>query len=211
MSLPTNKHHLFARRVRELPCIAWRGRPTEYQAHAKMVLEDHSAVGLPWIHVVPECGTKLCIQELHLRVYRAKRIAYPEYVCVYCGLSGYTKDHLLPVTVTGEAVRRFVAVVPACQQCNSAIGDRCSYRISERREEAHRHIEQRYRKLLIAKKQWTPDELRQLGPNLRSKVENSLARAEVVEARLAWPDDPEYDRRAMEKSGFDELTAMELM
>jgi hypothetical protein len=35
-------------------------------------------------------------------------------------MPGYTLDHLLPVTMTGEAVRKFVAVVPACHECNSA-------------------------------------------------------------------------------------------
>lgn len=201
----------FERRVRELPCIPWEGRPIEYQSRAKAILEDHWSGGLPWIHVVPECSTRFCVQEFHLRVYRAKRIAYPEYVCTYCGLSAHTNDHLLPVTVTGEAVRKFVAVVPACLECNSAIGDRCGYRIGERREESHRHIERRYRKLLESKKLWTPTEIAQLGPNLRSAVKTSLAKAEIVAARLAWPHDPNYDIRAMEKTGFDEMTAMELL
>lgn len=197
----------------DLPCIPWLGRGVEYQSAAKDVLEDRLAGSreVPWVYVAPTCGTKMCLQELHLRWFRAQKIAYPAYVCVYCGMPGYTKDHLLPVTLTGEAVRKFVAVVPACHECNSAIGNRCGHRISERREEAHLRIRKKHRKTLEAGKRWTKSELAELGPNLRSMVERSLEQRAVLLERLAWPHDPGYDRRAFEKSGFDDPIAMELI
>jgi hypothetical protein len=166
---------------------------------------------LPWVYVIAVCDTKMCLTDDHLRFFRAQRIAYPASVCTYCGMPGFTKDHLLPVTVTGEAQRKFVAVVPACKECNSAIGDRVGHRVTERRDEARRHIRKKYRKALEAGKRWTSSELAELGPNLRTAVERLLRQDEVVRQRLAWPHDPDYDRRAFEKSGFDDPIGMELL
>ena len=197
----------------DLPCIPHQGRPSEYQFAAKDVLADRlpSDYELPWTYIVPMCDTKLCLQEFHLKYFRRQKIAYPVGVCVYCGMPGHTKDHLLPVTMTGQAVRKFVAIVPACLECNSAIGDRCGHRISERREEAHRHLRKKYRKHLEAGRRWSKGDLAELGPNLRSLVEKSLKQREIVMERLAWPHDPEYDKRAFQKSGFDDPIGMELL
>lgn len=197
----------------DLPCIPWLGRGVEYQHAARDVMADR-LVGRPdspWVYIAPDCSTKMCLQEFHLRWYRSQKIAYPAYVCVYCGMPGFTKDHLLPVTFTGDAARRFVAVVPACGECNSGIGDRCGHRITERRAEAHKVIRKKHRKTLEAGKRWTPAELAQLGPNLRAAVKGSLIKREVLLERLEWPHDPDYDRRAFEKSGFEDPIAMELI
>lgn len=194
-------------------CFPWEGRPSEYQGEAKVILAATLGGGheVPWIYVVPVCDTPMCLQRLHLRYFHAKRIAYPDYVCVYCGMPGYTKDHLLPVSMTGEALRKFVAVVPACLECNSGIGSRIGHHILERRAEAHRLIEKKNRKYLDIKQLWTAEKLAELGPNLRAAVKAGLDRAEVTLARLAWPHDPGYDRRAFEKSGFDDPIGMELL
>jgi 5-methylcytosine-specific restriction endonuclease McrA len=209
---PTQQSPLSAK-ARDLPCIPWEGRPSEYQFTARDVLKDRFNGGseLPWVYIVPDCGTKVCLQELHLRMMRAQRIQYPDFVCAYCGMPAYTRDHLLPVTMTGQAARKFVAVVPACGECNFAIGDRVGHRITERREEAHRHIERKHRKTLELGKRWSQKELAELGPNLRGHIESSLAKRDVLLARLAWPHDPEYDKRAFQKSGFDDPIAMELL
>jgi 5-methylcytosine-specific restriction endonuclease McrA len=194
-------------------CTPWTGRPTEYQGEAKAVVSDLLGAGhdVPWIYVTPICGTKLCLYPGHIRSFRAQRIEYPRGVCTYCGMPGYTRDHLLPVTLTGEARRKFVAVVPACKECNSAIGDRCGHRISDRREEAHRHIRRKYRRDIDPPKQWTKAELRELGPNLRRRVKQAIERQEIVRLRLAWPHDPAYDVRAFERSGFEDPFGMELL
>lgn len=202
-----------ARRTPRRICKPWEGRPSEYQGEAKVVIASRIGAGreVPWIYVSPLCGTKLCLERSHIRAFRARRIAYPDGVCTYCGMPGYTKDHLLPVTLTGEAARKFVAVVPACSECNNAINDRGGSRIHERRELAHTYLKKRYRRLLATGKRWTPTELAELGPNLRSKVKESLTRAEVARHRIEWPWDPEYDKRAFEKSGFEDPIGMELL
>jgi hypothetical protein len=207
-SLPTNTSPATFRGV---PCRAWAGRPSEYQINAKWVIEDRLDRSLPWYYVVPICETRMCLTDDHLYAHRAERIAYPPDVCVYCGMPGYTKDHLLPVTTTGEAVRKFVAVVPACGECNNGIGNRCGHRITERREEAHRHIRKKHRKTLELAKQWPAAELAQLGPILRAHIKGSLIKRQVLMERLAWPHDPEYDKRAFQKSGFDDPIGMELL
>lgn len=198
---------------RDLRCFPWTGRPTEFQHEARLVMEDRLAGNREpaWVYIVPTCDTKLCLQEYHLRMMRLRRIEYPAYVCTYCGMTANTKDHLLPVTMTGEAARRFVATVPACVECNSAISDRVGPSIIERRKEAHRHIRKANRRLLEAAKLWTPKELAELGPNLRRRIEASLAKRELVEMRLEWPIDSDYDLRAFQRSGFDELTMLELL
>lgn len=192
------------------PCRPWMGRPSEWQSEAKTVVMDRLDRSLPWVHFVADCGTKLCLTDDHLRFFRAQRIQYPTGVCVYCGMPGFTKDHLLPVTATGEAQRKFVAVVPACGECNYGLGDRCGHRVTERREEAHRLIRKKHAKVLNTPP-WSPKALAELGPNLRTHIERSISQREVVLERLAWPWDPEYDRRAFEKSGFDDPIGMELL
>jgi 5-methylcytosine-specific restriction endonuclease McrA len=210
VSVPTERTRAWKR---DLLCHPWEGRPAEYQGEAKAILEEQIGAGheVPWIYAVPVCQTPMCLQEHHLRWFRAQRIAYPDYVCVYCGLPGYTKDHLLPVTFTGKALRKYVAVVPACQECNSAIGGACGQRIGERREEAKRHIRHKYRKLLEVGRRWSAADLAECGPNLRRHIEASADKREVIQQRLDWPHDPDYDRRAFEKSGIEDPYAMDLL
>lgn len=193
-----------------LPCRPWRGRPSEYQIEAKWVIEDRLDRSLPWWYAVPRCGTKMCLTDMHLNVHRAQKIAYPAGVCTYCGMPGFTKDHLLPVTVTGKAVRKFVAVVPACGECNSAIGDRVGHRITERREEAHERLRKKNRRLLESPI-WSEQRLVELGPNLGTHIRQSMDRRQILISRLSWPSDPDYDRRAFEKSGIDDPIAMDLL
>lgn len=212
VSVPKQSPPLSAKH-RDLPCRPWLGRGSEYQFAARDVLANRLQAGpeLPWLYIVPVCETKRCLQELHLRFYRAQKIAYPTGVCVYCGMAAWTKDHLLPVTMTGETLRKFVAVVPACGECNFAIGDRVGHRITERREEAHRVLRKKHRKTLELGKRWPPSELDELGPNLRARIEAGIAKRLVLLDRLSWPHDPEYDKRAFQKSGFDDPIGMDLL
>lgn len=191
-------------------CQPWTGRPSEYQMEAKQIVMDRLDRSLPWVYVVATCDTKLCLTDDHLRFHRAQRIEYPQGVCVYCGMPGYTKDHLLPVTRTGEAQRKFVAVVPACGECNYGLSDKCGHRISERREEAHKNIRKKHARVLKTPP-WSKKALAELGPLLRTHIQSSVNQRQVVLDRLAWPWDPEYDRRAFEKSGFDDPMGMDLL
>lgn len=52
--------------------------------------------------------------------------------CVYCGDPSTEKDHLLPLSWTGKAARRWVPTVPSCRSCNSILSDFPDPRIYER-------------------------------------------------------------------------------
>jgi hypothetical protein len=127
---------------------------------------------------------------------------YQPGICVYCGLDADTVDHLLPRGWSGDTLRSRVLTVPACRECNSAIGGQWASTITERREVAQAAIRRRYRKLL-AGAALSQKDLAELGPNLRSYVEASLTVRKVVEARLAWPP-PMYDIQAMQRSDIDD-------
>lgn len=152
-------------------------------------------------YLVPICETEMCTEVEHLSVVFATRLAYPANVCVYCGNSGYTKDHILPRTWSGEAARRGVFTVPACGECNSAISDAYAPSITLRRDIAHRFLRKRYRST-INMIDPTPAELDEYGPGLRAYLVNQMAEREIIRDRLAWPP-VGYDERAAEHSGID--------
>jgi hypothetical protein len=193
------------------PCKPWDGRPADYGTRAVIAAQNRLGRALPWVNAEPVCGTPLCLTDAHLALHIPRRIAYPQWTCIYCGVPADTKDHLLPRTVTGDALRKFVAVVPSCRSCNSSIGDRIGHRVTQRRQAAHDHIRSSNARYLKLPAMWPEAALAELGPNLRRRIEAGLKLADIAQARLAWPEDPDYDRRAFEKSGFDDPVAMDLL
>jgi hypothetical protein len=138
----------------------------------------------------------------HLAWEAPTKLEYADGICVYCGVIAGTKDHLLPRTWTGEAVRKNVLTVPACGECNSFIGDRYASSITARRRMAHAAILKR-KKRLIGMPAWTKAEIAELGPTLRSSVKKGIHDRKLTLARLAWPEDEDYDLRAMQLSGIE--------
>jgi hypothetical protein len=183
-------------------CEPFDGPPTRWR---------EKALDLTWIELAvehpplswpfPQCGTPLCLNLGHLTWESPRRLLYPEGICVYCGLEATTRDHLLPRTWTGDAIRRHVLTVPACQQCNSIIGDRFVLSITDRRKYAQERIADKNRNLLNMPA-WTPDEIAKLGKSLRSVVERGVFDRALLRDRLSWPKDPDYDVRAMQQSGI---------
>lgn len=183
-------------------CIPFDGQESRWRAKAAELCWldlglDRATLEWP----TATCGTLLCLNLSHLAWESPKKLAYPEGVCVYCGLSAYTRDHLLPRSWTGESVRRNVLTVPACGECNSSINDRYVPSITARRRLAQECIAKKGKKLL-GMRQWTPDEIAELGPTLRSFVEKGLFDRNKLLARLAWPEDPDYDLRAIQLAGI---------
>ena len=182
-----------------------------YQRMARPVYEEASRTGPlePWDWVYTSCDV-WCLNAQHMLVRSPRVIAYPPGVCVYCGFPAGTKDHLLPRTVTGEARRQFVAVVPACGECNSLIGSFSQPNISERREWAHAALRRKKRATLNTK-DFCEQELAEFGPGLREYVKNGMRDKQVLIARLAWPDDPFYDIAAWQRSGITDPIALGLV
>ena len=178
------------------PDIRWRERVLQI-AFVELGIEQPR---LAW--PTPTCGTEKCLTFAHLAWTTPERLAYPNGICVYCGVIADTEDHLLPRTWTGDAVRKHVITIPACRQCNSTINDRYLPSITARRNEAHRYIARKYRKVLKIPA-WSDTELRKLGKTLRSSVERGLHEQKLARARLAWPEEPDYDLRVMHLSGIE--------
>jgi hypothetical protein len=177
-------------------CTPWRGHPEWFQYEARVANEVTRAHC--WLAVT--CATPMCLT--HVRVMHPVDLDYQPGICVYCGLDADTEDHLLPRGWSGNTSRSRVLTVPACRECNSVIGAQWASTITTRREVAHDAIRRRYRKLLSGLTP-SPEDLAELGPNLRSYVEASLTVRQVVEARLAWPP-PLYDVQAMQRSEIDD-------
>ena len=183
-------------------CIAWTGPKKRYQEAAADVLDENGRPQPAWAWITTRCGDDLCIHPDHLLGHAPVRLAYPALVCVYCGRSGYTKDHLLPRHWSGDAKRHFVVTVPACGTCNSLLSDTLTWSITERRAICHARMRKRFHPVLRTIDR-TPAELAEFGPTLRAHIEDGMARKAEVERMLAWPEDPDYDLRALQKSGIE--------
>jgi 5-methylcytosine-specific restriction endonuclease McrA len=189
---------------------AFGANPRLYQQHARTVFTTETGREVePWAWISTTCG-QLCLHAECMIVHSPQRIAYPPGVCVYCGFPAGTRDHLLPRTVTGDARRIFVAVVPACGECNSRISDRVDPSVTGRRRLAHDSLRRSKRKLLEGI-EWTDDELDDFGPTLRASLVQKRHLKQQVIARLAWPEDPDYDLRAWQKSGIADPGALGLL
>lgn len=120
---------------------------------------------------------------------------YPAGVCVYCGETGNTVDHLLPRGFTGEADRLRVPVVPACGECNSTLGDVYMPDVMERREyvqDKYRVKYKKYKKVVY----WGESDLKEFGPQLRTVLRKQMAEHTRLISRLSWPKNPTYDADA---------------
>lgn len=184
-------------------CVAYDGPENRWREKAASVTWIRLGVDRPSLSwPTPTCGTQLCLNPDHLAWESPARLEYPPGICVYCGVIAGTKDHLLPRTWTGEAVRRHVLVVPACGECNSYISDRYAPSITERRKLAHKAIIHRKRRILNIP-DWSDDEMAELGPTLRSTIQKGIHDKRLTQARLNWPEDPDYDLRVMQLSGIE--------
>lgn len=195
---------------REGECKLWMGDLKFYQREAAYELGLVGRAPNPWDWIWPTCGNSRCIEPEHLRVRGNVRLAYPFGICIYCGRRGSTKDHLLPRDWTGDAKRHFVVTVPACGTCNSLLGRTLTWSITERRAIAHARLRRKYRRIL-AQIDFTPEQVAEFGPGIRPDIIRGIENKKAVLAMLAFPTDPDYDMRALQKSGLDDPWAMGLI
>ena len=93
-------------------CEPFEGRPVKYQADAahRMWVETGRQPS-SWAWVETTCGT-LCLNVDHMTMQAPRRLAYPSRVCIYCGRSAGTQDHLLPRQWSGETKRAYERRLP---------------------------------------------------------------------------------------------------
>lgn len=121
------------------------------------------------------------------RVHEVDGVAIP---CVYCGLAADTKDHIPPqayrpfLESVGEKRYPFL-LVPACKECNSALGAKALWTVHARKEWIKRRLERKY-KHYLAIPGWEDGEVRELGPSLSQEVIRGLAIRDVTRRRIAW-------------------------
>lgn len=75
--------------------------------------------------------------------------------------------------------------VPACRECNCALGAKALWTVRERKEYVKRWLERRYAREL-SMPGWSDDEVRELGPSLQQDVVAGLAVRDLVRRRLQW-------------------------
>lgn len=184
------------------PCVQWEHGEARYQAAAHRSIELDGRVVPQYAWILPKCGNSLCIESTHLEIQTAVRLAYPSGVCIYCGRSGWTKDHMYPRDWTGDARRRFTVTVPACGTCNSLIGDTLTWSITERRAVCKLRMRRKFAKHLRIR-DWTAEEIEEFEGRLRDEVIRGLEAKKTIMAMLAFPSDPHYDLRALQKSGIE--------
>lgn len=181
-----------------MPCDDWRGRPSEHQAQARSII----GITPPFTWIATTCASKICLEPEHLVVRQPLKLGYRPGICIYCGHGATTRDHLIPETWSGPAIRHQVLTVPACQNCNSSIGDTLTFSITARRRLAHERIERHGRKWLRCQN-FTPGEIRELGHGLRSYVKEGMQMRALIESRLNWPPHPLYDLTACTDAGIE--------
>jgi hypothetical protein len=181
----------------------WHGNPRQYQLEAQQRFAiHHDRSVLPWSWITTHCEVDQCLDPTCMTVHSPIRIAYRPDVCVYCGEGCGGVDHLLPEPWTGAAMRHLVAVVPACANCNSRIGDFPSPNVAKRRQRAQLSIEHAHKRLLLRPYR-DAAAMDGLGYAMRTVAEQNNLKADRVKARLGWPLDPYYDLRAFQKSGIE--------
>lgn len=183
-------------------CVPFNGSEKRFQDHASAQLEAIGRHPALWSWITTTCGTR-CVTEDHLRIHAPVRLAYPHSLCIYCGRSAGTRDHLEPRNWTGDARRKFVVTVPACGTCNSLLNDTITTSITERRALAHTRLRKHYRKVLSTL-EFTAADLTDFGPTLQGYVRDEIAKKKEVLRMLNWPTDAGYDMRAIQTSGIED-------
>ena len=188
-------------------CKPHQGSAGTYQDAGASRLVKSGTMVLPWDSVEPTCGTPLCVEPQHLITVKPRRLRYPSDECIYCGQPANTRDHLIPRTMTGEAWRTVVLTVPACKECNNLLGPAPLVTITERRAFVHAKLRKRYRSALATIELGGAD-LDEYGPTMRAVIRRGMAEKAIVQYRLAWPTEPDYDARYLTESGIPDPYAI---
>jgi hypothetical protein len=111
--------------------------------------------------------------------------------CIYCGVVADTIDHVPPQSARPRIIQMGMVshyhfrTVPACRECNCALGTRSPWSLVDRKAWVKTWIKRRYARYLTIP-DWEPEDLARLGPMLRKFTESGLAIRDVTRKRLAW-------------------------
>lgn len=118
--------------------------------------------------------------------------------CIYCGDTEQCLDHVYPISKLGmndlskinrplfKIFFQGLNLVPSCFECNALAEDRSFVSIREKRKFIQSKIKKKYKKILNLP-EWSEEEIKELGPNLRKSVKFSINQKESVKRRIMWP------------------------
>lgn len=131
---------------------------------------------------------KYCSDVCRAFQWRTGQSATP---CRYCGCPADTVDHVppqsaRPILVTHGLQPNYPFIeVDACRECNTLLGNRALWTVPKRKRFIRRALRLRYRRLLRLPA-WSPEQLAELGHNMRSFVSAGLIAKAVLLDRLKW-------------------------
>lgn len=130
---------------------------------------------------------RFCSPACRTQAHRDERTA--KYICDYCGLLADTVDHVPPLSVRPALIelklapRYHFVEVRSCRECNTALGARPLWTISQRKQFLIKWITRRYDQYLQIPN-WTEGELAKLSETLQDCVLDDLAVRDLTRHRL---------------------------
>lgn len=108
-------------------------------------------------------------------------------VCTYCGEAADTLDHLSPRSFEGGTAKLRGGsdpgeTVPACRECNSALGSTLCKSVEEKAGVVHKFLKRRYGR--VKSPVWADEELSTLGPTARSAVLAHISHSRINSMRI---------------------------
>lgn len=111
--------------------------------------------------------------------------------CFYCGIVANSIDHVPPQSARERLTElnlmdKYPYIeVPACRECNSALGARGIWLLPKRKEYIKRYLRRKYKKYLRMS-DWSDEEIKELGFALQSHVLNGIMIKEQTKKRISW-------------------------
>lgn len=110
--------------------------------------------------------------------------------CIYCGMPASSVDHIPPQSMRMQLGAVELAAiheqeVPACRECNSALGARPLLTVTERRAYVKDWLRRHYASYLRIP-EWCESDLLQLGAGLQGMIRRNIAVRDDVRKRLRW-------------------------
>lgn len=111
--------------------------------------------------------------------------------CAYCGMPADSVDHIPPrhmrVQLSELELQAMIVMeVPACRECNSALGAKPLLTVGARREWVKSWLSRHYAKYLRIP-EWREEDLAALGQSLQGMVRRNIAIRDTVRDRIRWP------------------------
>lgn len=118
-------------------------------------------------------------------------------ICTYCGDTGNSIDHVIPVSYFDDNIKRSGKLnskgirTHSCSDCNSILNDKYFESFYERCQYVNKRIQQRFKKI-INLPPWSPEEFAKLGKNIKASLGEKLNLKGVVLERLRWQSTNEF-------------------